>query len=34
LIDRDIAKFRHGEQATLITKVAELARNASEELMI
>jgi hypothetical protein len=34
LIDREIAKFRPGEQAALITKVAELARNASEELMI
>ena len=34
-IDREIAKFRCGEQAALgsFTNVAKLARNASEELM-
>jgi hypothetical protein len=34
LIDREIAKFRRGEQAALVsfTNVAKLARNASEEL--
>jgi hypothetical protein len=33
-IDREIAKFRRGEQAALVsfTNVAKLARNASEEL--
>ena len=35
LIDRELAKFRRGEQAALVsfTNVANLARNASEELM-
>jgi hypothetical protein len=35
LIDREIAKFRRGEQAALVsfTNVANLAKNASEELM-
>jgi hypothetical protein len=34
LIDREIAKFRRGEQAALVSfaHVAKLARNASEEL--
>jgi hypothetical protein len=34
LIDREIAKFRRGEQAALVsfTAVAKLARNASEPL--
>jgi hypothetical protein len=34
LIDREIAKFRRGEQAAheSFTNVARLARNASEEL--
>ena len=34
-IDREIAKFRRGEQAALVSfsNVAKLARNASEELM-
>ena len=33
-IEREIAKFRRGEQAALValTNVAKLARNASEEL--
>jgi hypothetical protein len=35
LIDREIAKFRRGEQAALVSfsHVAKLARAASEELM-
>jgi hypothetical protein len=34
LVDREIAKFRRGEQAALVsfTNVAKLARNASKEL--
>ena len=34
LVDREIAKFRRGEQAALVsfTSVAKLARNASKEL--
>jgi hypothetical protein len=34
-IDREIAKFRRGEQAALVSfsNAAKLARNASEELM-
>jgi len=34
LIDREIAKFRRGEQAALVsfTNVARLARNARDEL--
>jgi hypothetical protein len=34
LIDREIAKFRRGEQAALVsfTNVAKVASNASEEL--
>ena len=36
LIDREIAKFRRGEQAALVsfTNVANLAENAREELMV
>jgi hypothetical protein len=35
LIDREIAKFRRGEQAALVSfaHVAKLARNASQELV-
>jgi hypothetical protein len=35
LIDREIAKFRRGEQAALVSfaRVAKLARNANKELV-
>lgn len=35
LIDREIAKFRRGEQAAIVSfiKIARLARNAREELI-